>query len=221
VVHFVVFDGNRVVGYLVWPKSARGITVDAFIAVDEEALCAADAVRLMLSHLASASIRAVQRTRLHLASRQAVVREVATEVGFTGTGDARELHKVSLNRVLVPNNWATVRDELLKAAEIGLPETMPAFRNVDQYVELQRPDGQRAHVTAFALESLLSPALVCMPGRAAVLVPIQREYSEHLLGHLNQLQLLPQEKALLYQQRHYLSAPKTLKVFTRGCLVFF
>ncbi len=35
------------------------------------------------------------------------------------------------------------------------------------------------------------------------------------------MQLLPRSKALLYQQRHYLSSPKTLKAFQRGSLMFF
>lgn len=64
---------------------------------------------------------------------------------------------------------------------------MPIFRDADQYIELTRPDGQRTQLTAFALETLLSPALICMPGRPGVLVPIQRDYAEHLLGHLDQM----------------------------------
>lgn len=43
----------------------------------------------------------------------------------------------------------------------------------------------------------------------------------HLLDHLDQMQLLPSAKALLYQQRHYLSSPQTLKAFRRGSLMFF
>src|SRR3989475_8646630 len=60
-----------------------------------------------------------------------------------------------------------------------------------------------------------------MPGRPGVLVPILRDYAEHLLDHLDQMQLLPSAKALLYQQRHYLSSPQTLKAFRRGSLMFF
>lgn len=111
--------------------------------------------------------------------------------------------------------------KLQSASEIGLPLSMPVFRDADQYIELTRPDGQRTQLTAFALETLLSPALICMPGRPGVLVPIQRDYAEHLLGHLEQMQLLPRAKALLYQRRHYLSSPRTLKSFQRGSLMFF
>lgn len=163
----------------------------------------------------------VQRIRLNLAPQQASVREVALEVGFTGTDRTQELNKVSLHRVLMAHNWSALRIKLQAVSEIALPSSIPVFRAADQYVELKRPDGQRTQLTAFALETLLSPALICMPGRLGVLVPIQRNYAEHLLGHLDQMQLLPHAKALLYQQRHYLSSPRTLKAFQRGSLMFF
>ncbi|SOD30583.1 Acetyltransferase (GNAT) family protein [Variovorax sp. YR752] len=218
---FVVLDGARVVGYLMWPSGLRGRTCDAFMAVDESAACAQDAARLMIVHLTGQAKERIQRVRLNLASQQASVKEVALEVGFTGTDKTRELNKVSLNSILVPENWTPLSTELLQVSEIGLPQVMPTFRDADQYIELQRPDGQRTPLTTFALETLLSPMLICMPGRPGVLVPIQRDYSEHLLDHLDQMQLLPRGKALLYQQRHYLSAPRTLKVFERGSLMFF
>ena len=218
---YIVAQGSEVIGYLMWPSGLRGGTCDAYLAVDERVTCAPDAARLMLVHLMGRTQEDVQRVRLNLAPQQASVREVALEIGFTGTDKAQELHKVSLYSVVLAHNWSTHRTKLQSASEIGLPLSMPVFRDADQYIELTRPDGQRTQLTAFALETLLSPALICMPGRPGVLVPIQRDYAEHLLGHLEQMQLLPRAKALLYQQRHYLSSPRTLKSFQRGSLMFF
>lgn len=218
---YIVLEGQRVIGYLMWPSSLRGGTCDAFLAVDEHVACAQDAARLMVAHLMGLTKEKIQRVRLNLAPKQASVREVALELGFTGTDNTQELNKVSLHNVLLPRNWLEHRARLQDVSEIALPSSMPVFRDADQYVELKRPDGQRTQVTVFALETLLSPALVCMPGRPGVLVPIQRDYAEHLLDHLEQMQLLPRAKALLYQQRHYLSSPRTLKAFQRGSLMFF
>lgn len=218
---YIVVEGQRAIGYLMWPSSLRGGTCDAFLAVDECVTCAQDAARLMIVHLMGRDKEDVQRIRLSLAPQQASVREVAIDVGFTGTDKTQELNKVSLHSVLLPHNWSALRARLKAVSEIALPPSMPIFREFDQYVELTRPDGQRTHVTVFALETLLSPALICMPGRPGVLVPIQRDYAEHLLDHLEQMQLLPHAKALLYQQRHYLSSPRTLKAFERGSLMFF
>lgn len=218
---FIVLENQQVIGYLMWPSSLRGGACDAFLAVDERVTCAQDASRLLIVHLMGWADQDVQRVRLTLASQQASVREVALELGFTGTDQTRSLHKVSLHRVLLPGNWSSIRARLQAASELVLPAAMPVFRAADQYVELTRPDGHRMQVTAFALETLLSPALICMPGRPGVIVPIQRDYAEHLLDHLDQMQLLPRAKALIYQQRHYLSSPKALKAFQRGSLMFF
>lgn len=218
---YIVLEGQRAIGYLMWPSSRRGGTCNAFLAVDERVTCAQDAARLMIAHLMGGAKEEVQRIRLNLAPQQAAVREVALEVGFTGTDQTQELNKVSLHNVLLSRNWSALRAKLQAVSEIALPSSMPVFREVDQYVELTRPDGKRTQVTAFALETLLSPALICMPGRRGVLVPIQRDYAEHLLDHLGQMQLLPRAKALLYQQRRYLSSPRTLKAFERGSLMFF
>jgi hypothetical protein len=83
------------------------------------------------------------------------------------------------------------------------------------------PDGNQTHVTLDSLESLLSPALFCLPGRPAVITPIQRNFSEHLLGHSKQKSLLPMKSAALFQERHYLSAQQTLQHFKRGTLILF
>lgn len=218
---YIVLEGQRVIGYLMWPSSLIGGTCDAFLAVDESVTCAQDAARLMIVHLLGRAKEEVQRVRLNLAPQQASVRAVGLEVGFTGTDKAQELNKVSLHSVLLPRNWSALRAKLQAVSEIALPSLMPGYREADQYVELTRPDGQRTQVTVFALENFLSPALICMPGRPGVLVPIQRDYAEHLLDHLDQMQLLPHAKALLYQRRHYFSSPRTLKAFQRGSLMFF
>lgn len=218
---YIVQDNAHTIGYLMWPSGLRDGTCDAFLAVDERVTCAPDAARLMISHLMGRAKAEIQRVRLNLAPRQVSVREVALEAGFTGTDEALALNKVSLHSVLLPRNWSDLRAKLQAVSEITLPTSMPMFRDADQYVELTRPDGQRTHLTTFSLETLLSPALICMPGRPGVLVPIQRDYSEHLLDHLEQMQLLAHSKALLFQRRHYLSAPRTLKAFKRGSLMFF
>ena len=71
------------------------------------------------------------------------------------------------------------------------------------------------------LETLLAPALFCLPGRRAVITPVQRDFSEHLLAHLPQRSLLPQSKTALFRSKHYLSSSRTLKQFKRGELLLF
>ncbi|WP_322055955.1 EVE domain-containing protein [Burkholderia cenocepacia] len=71
------------------------------------------------------------------------------------------------------------------------------------------------------LETLLAPALFCLPMRPAVITPVRRDFAEHLLDHLPQRSLLPHARAALYRERNYLSDKRTLKHFQRGSLVLF
>ena len=67
----------------------------------------------------------------------------------------------------------------------------------------------------------MSPALLCLYGRPAVITPVQKSFSEPLLGHSPQGSLLPFGTASLFQDRHYLSSPHTLRHFKRGTLILF
>lgn len=71
------------------------------------------------------------------------------------------------------------------------------------------------------LETLLSPALFCLPGRTAVISPVRHEFAEDLLAHSPQKSLLPHARARLYKERHYLSGSATLRHFKRGNLILF
>lgn len=53
------------------------------------------------------------------------------------------------------------------------------------------------------------------------MVPIRKQFEEHLLADSPQDTFLPRGKAQLAPLRHYLSDKKTLKNFARGDLMFF
>jgi hypothetical protein len=92
---------------------------------------------------------------------------------------------------------------------------------MDQQIEIHCPDGNRRFVPLREVESGLSPALFCLPGRPAVITPIQRAFAEQLLEHLAQTSLLPRSRAAQFAERHYLSSERTLKFFNRGTLMLF
>ena len=149
------------------------------------------------------------------------MREVASALGFRGVVGQASLTKITLNRIVTEKNWAACRETLLRLSRIGLPDTPPTYRSIDQQLQLSRPDRNRVHVSLSTLEALLSPAIFCLPGRPAVITPVRREFAEHLLGHVPQKSLLPHARASLYQTRHYLSDARTLKQFKRGGLMLF
>lgn len=220
---YVVRAGSQIVSYLVWPNALLGAPVDARLAIDEKSPAAADAARLMLKHLTEhATPMGVFKIRLRFPSRQVVVREVAAALGFAKSSDSQaELQKVALNGIVTTGNWIAYRDALLAACDVRLPDQPPVFRNVDQQIEIHGADGNRVHLTLLTLESHLSPALLCLPGRVATLTPLRREYAEHLLGHLPQGSLLPDARAQLFSQRHFINGSQARTAFFRGGLIAF
>ena len=220
---YVVRADSQIVGYLVWPNALRGAPVDARLATDESSLAAVDAARLMLMHLTEQAMTAsVVKIRIKFPARQVVVREVAAALGFASSIDSKdELQKVALNGIVTADNWYAYRDALMAVSNVRLPDQAPAFRSVDQQLEIHGADGNRVHLTLLTLESHLSPALLCLPGRAATLTPLRREYAEHLLSHLPQSSLLPSARAQLFRQRHFINGAQARSAFSRGGLIAF
>lgn len=134
---------------------------------------------------------------------------------------SNDLQKIVAKGRLTEKNWAASRASLGTVAKLGLPDAPPSFRHIDQQISVIRPDGQKVLVSLFTLESLLAPMLLCLPGREGVIVPIRKEFEEHLLADSPQDTFLPRGKAHLSPSHHYLSDKKTMKNFTRGDLLFF
>jgi GNAT superfamily N-acetyltransferase len=218
----VVWCDGLLIGYVLWPKKNLNGAVVARIAVDESQLNAVNATRALLRELVEQeSASDALHLRLEFPANQVYVREVASALGFRGGVGQASLTKITLNRIVTEKTWAACRETLLNLVRISLPDTSPSYRNIDQQLQLSRPDGNRVHISLSAIEALLSPAIFCLPGRPAVIAPVIRKFAEHLLGHLPQRSLLPSARASLYQTRHYLSDARTLKKFKRGGLMLF
>ncbi len=221
--HFGVWAERTLVGYITWSNTFATATVVARMVVDKEHIAAADAARIMLSFLierlpkdASAAL-----IELELPVSLPAVREAAIKLGFKGIPGGKGLIKVALGEVLSKQTWAVHRERLEHNVSVRLPDQIPHFHGPDQQISVVGSDGDRRFIQLDDLESMLSPALLCLPGRPAVITPIRRSYAEPLLGHSEQISLLPSPRATLFRDRHYLCAPINLRHFKRGTLIFF
>lgn len=159
--------------------------------------------------------------QLEMPERQPQLRETAVLLGFSGNPRTHTLSKSILGRVVTPVNWASQRQILSTVGGPKLPLDPPSYRSADQQMEVLTPDGNRRHISLDRLESLLSPALLCLSGRPAIITPVVRAFAEPLLGHSKQRQLLPMEATSLFQERIYIGTPRALRHFRRGTLMFF
>jgi L-amino acid N-acyltransferase YncA/predicted nucleic acid-binding protein len=212
-----------VAGYLVVPTSVRGQEIRAFAAVAENQRDAHEIAQTLLRHILSiVKPGNVGRVRLSCPPRQATLREVAATFGYVASSSkSGDLQKIVAKGRMTERNWDVERESLAAVSKLGLPDTPPPFRHVDQQISVIRPDGQKVLVPLFKLESLLAPMLMCLPGREGVMVPLRKQFEEHLLADSPQDSFLPRGKAQLAPLRHYLSDKKTLKNYSRGDLMFF
>ena len=217
-----VWKDTTLIGYLTWSaRGAAGITT-ARVAVDETKLQALNAARTLLTYLLEQLVLDDPRqVNLEFPLKQSYLRELAIGFGFRGTPGQHCLTKFVLGSVLSRATWDIQQKKLAKNGGPRLPDSIPTYRSHDQHIQILTPDGNQTHITLDVLESLLSPALFCLPGRPAVITPVQRSFSEPLLGHSLQGSLLPLGTASLFQDRHYISAPRNLRHFKRGVLILF
>jgi len=217
-----VLSEGHLVGYLACTRQVEGSTIFGRLAIDERQPNATQAARLLLNRLLTKACDASPvQVRVHLAPRQVIAREIAALLGFAGSEDGAVLSKLVVNRVVTVKNWSATTSSLHTLAKLRLPATCPPFRDFDQQVEVHCPDGNRRFVRLQELESGLSPAIFCLPGRDAVITPILREFAEPLLGHSRQDSFLPRSRASQYSERHYISSKKTLKLFAPGTIILF
>lgn len=220
-VRYGVWVGQQLAGYITWPTWTQSGTTAARLAVDESFQQSRIIAAVMLRKLLEQGSSQISQVSIELPFGQSSIREAAWGLGFSGSAQSSRLFKIIFRQAITPMTWTQCRNELLATTQIKLPEQPPLFRTVDQRVMLVTPDGNRSHVSIENMETLLAPTIVCLPGRSAVITPVQRGFAEPLLGHSPQSSLLPRSKAASHSERHYLSDPKTLKHFRRGTVIFF
>ncbi|WP_374657191.1 GNAT family N-acetyltransferase [Inhella sp.] len=219
---WAVYSADHLVGYLASPRKLEMSVVVGRIALDEADANANAAGRLLMSKLlARAKELAPSRVSLHLAPRQVAAKEMALALGFSGAASGSALSKLVLNRVVTFESWAAAVRDLEALAQLRLPSICPIYKGIDQQFEVLCPDGNRRYVPLHEVETSLAPAILCLPGRPAVITPIQKDFAEHLLEHSPQGSFLPRARAAQYLARHYISAERTLKLFTRGTIILF
>jgi len=217
-----IWAGNIPIGFITWSSTGQHGYVTARVATNCESDISDDAARILLmSLLDELTTQGARKVDLIMPPFQSVTREIAASVGFRGEANASGLHKIVLGGVVTADSWKDFRVQLQEKGAIKLPENIPDFHSPSQLLDVLTPDGNRRYISLDDLESLLSPALLCLPGRSAVITPIQKTFSEPLLGHSSQATLLPAKRVSVFRDRHYISSSRTLPYFKRGTLMYF
>jgi GNAT superfamily N-acetyltransferase len=217
-----IFDEGHLCGYVVMTAAQLGSSQKVHAIVDEARTSAEIASRVAMNAIVQHVNDGVGVGNIVLCipPRQVSLKQAAWDCGFREVADG-VLSKVTVGAVVTAERWAQFRAAIRETAYLTLPDQIPAYRAMSQQIRLLREDDEIIHVPLEELESLLGPALFCLPGRPVVMVPIQPKYSERLLGSGRQATFLAKGRASLFQRRHFFCDAKALKKFAPGSLLLF
>ena len=215
-------DGS-VAGYVFWSRFEPGTKLVRLRAVVDEQLDEVGKVGALILGVAkeSSARSGISLLNLEIPERQSNLREVAYRLGFRTTERSGCMAKIAAGTLIRKNAWATFRASLQEVGGVVLPEVAPVWTSHRQQIQLGGSDGERRYMRLDALETLLSPVLLGLSGRPAVIVPIQPQYAEPLLGHSRQMSLAPKMRSEVASGRLYLADPKCLGRYTKGGLLLF
>lgn len=215
-------DGS-VAGYILWSRFEPGTKCVRIRAIVNEQFDEAGNIgALILGAAKENSARSgVSLLNLNIPNRQSNLKEVAYQLGFRATEHPGCMAKITVGSLIRASAWATFRSNLQEVGGVVLPELAPDWISHRQQILLGGSDGERRYMRLDALETLLSPVLLGLSGRPAVLVPIQPQYAEPLLGHSRQMSLAPRMRLEVASGRMYLADPKCLGRYTKGGLLLF
>jgi len=220
-INYVIRSGRRVVAYVCWPALRTESVTTIRAAVDESAPDALQAARGVMTHCMNLIVDGPTSLRLRTPPNQVLLRDIARGLGFCRGQNSSDLTKLAFGRVATKGNWSQRRSELADTAGLRLETQFPLYRRIEQQVSYVTRAGESGYVTLEKLETLLSPALFCLPGRPTVITPIRHKYANPLLGHSRQRSLLPAPASNLFRERHFISGRNSFNNLKRGSLMFF
>ena len=227
----VVTSSDQVVGIGKWsapPGSGRHAILSVIVNEDH-----ADAHRA-IDHLLGSARSAGEGPRLwrfNLRVPRDHIRTIETALkrGFHPQGSKHrsspmELTRVSIEGVVVPDDWPRIRRDFLDETSIRLPRDMPSHREfINTGIVLDREKGLGPWtMSLFDFETFIAPGLLIAPGRDAVIVPIKKPYAEELLPETgDQGLLMSRYDAALRLERAYFLASRRHRLLPRGTVVVF
>jgi GNAT superfamily N-acetyltransferase/predicted nucleic acid-binding protein len=147
-----------------------------------------------------------------------ITRRVALSHGFQPGTDSI-LHKIALGYAVTRSNWNNVRLSVERLARLTLQEKHPNYDKPTANVKT--PEGTSTFISLFDLETLLSPSLLAMPKRKAVIAPITKDFASALLGTSDQYSLLEVPEAQFLSRRTYFNTIRASRVMIRDAAIAF
>ncbi|WP_338311153.1 GNAT family N-acetyltransferase [Bradyrhizobium sp. TM239] len=151
-------------------------------------------------------------------SSQPITRRIALGQGFQQAHEQSGLFKVSLGTPITNTTWTDARLVIERLSGMTLQEKCPRYDKPEVTVSI---NSTPRTMGLFELETLLSPTLLALPQRKAVVVPITPTFAADLLGTDAQYTFLDVPEAQFLFRRTYFNTVRAARAMIRGSIIAF
>lgn len=225
--HLTLCGKTDILSFASWDlKHTPHKIAHVFLCADEDSPVANTAIDHTLDRVCrEVSSGAPVLIQLQILPGHPVTRKIALTHGFRPEPGREEhgttLHKVAIGAIVDELSWGDIRRSLTFLASAELPMAIPAYAGPDQRISIKTSSGHTKDIPLQELETLLSPALILLPGRPGTIAPIRRVFADDLLGTAEQFSLLAPPEAVLLKERVYYSTPRAASILAPGTPILF
>jgi GNAT superfamily N-acetyltransferase len=223
----VVSLGDTVVAAAFWQGGASLTKAfGAMLVSNEDAAACEVAVDILLNELSVfATASGPARIQLTIPNLCLTAQRVALRCGYLKCKDSDshdgQFQRLSVGGPITSLNWTPIRHVLKSVSKMDFPADLPKFRGEEMRINFQGEGSREYSIDLFDLETTLAPAVLLLPDRRAVLVPIQARFADDLLGTAEQPSLFPRKGVAILHERTYFCSPRSVNLFARGTIVVF
>ncbi|MDI3636283.1 GNAT family N-acetyltransferase [Pseudomonas aeruginosa] len=202
------------------PIKATGSAV-AILYVDEECPQAIAAIDHFLEMALRHKSNFPYRLDLYIGKGQDLTEETLLKKGFFKSNNC--FMKIIINTFLDGESWTDFARSVKSFCGFSLPERFPLKRELrNTGVCFADAENKVEAFSWFDFETIIGPRFVLTADRECILVPIQENFANGLIGNVkNQLSLLSTHDKILLLEKAYFRSPVKASLFEKGGIVAF
>lgn len=153
---------------------------------------------------------------------QSIVGSIAQSMSYRRTRSGEYYEKFSLGHPLTFSNWESSAAELRRCTGFVLPREIEEW-DAEAVISVIYPSGEQADVRLADLEALLAPTILVTPELSGVIVAIERQYADDLLGTglQDRFDFVENKDVSFVSTRGYINSPNRASLFQPDTPILF
>ena len=161
------------------------------------------------------------RIDFYIGKGQVLTEETLLKKGFLRSGE--HFVKILVHKFLDANNWPQFSRDLKALCGFLIPEKLPPNKELENTgICIYDNRNSSKFFTRFQIETIIGPRFILSSNRDCVLVPIQENYANGLIGNVKKQQsLLSSHETTLLLEKAYFRSARKASIFKPGAIVAF